>query len=121
MFLSRGDRYLGVAFQTHLRSQASSCLRKGTPLASRVAQGVSGPSSSCVWNPRVFDPPPPPPPLVEALEGIWKVWKTLADFFPPGDPLNTSPPTSTQVSLAGLRKDGLSWGRARVWLRSSLA
>ena len=29
-------------------------LRKGTPLASRVAQGVSGPSSSCVWNPRVF-------------------------------------------------------------------
>ena len=27
---------------------------KGTPLASRVAQGVSGPSSSCVWNPRVF-------------------------------------------------------------------
>ena len=26
----------------------------GTPLASRVAQGVSGPSSSCVWNPRVF-------------------------------------------------------------------
>ena len=35
-------------------SQASSCLRKGTPLASRVTQGVSGPSSSCVWNPRVF-------------------------------------------------------------------
>ena len=31
-----------------------SCLRKGTPLASRVARGVSGPSSSCVWNPRVF-------------------------------------------------------------------
>ena len=29
-------------------------VRKGTPLASRVAQGVSGPSSSCVWNPRVF-------------------------------------------------------------------
>ena len=27
---------------------------KGTPLASRVAQGVSGPSSSCVWNPRGF-------------------------------------------------------------------
>ena len=32
-------------------------MRKGTPLASRVAQGVSGPSSSCVWNPRVFAPP----------------------------------------------------------------
>ena len=29
-------------------------VRKGTPLASRVAQGVSGPSESCVWNPRVF-------------------------------------------------------------------
>ena len=27
---------------------------EGTPLASRVAQGVSGPSSSCVWNTRVF-------------------------------------------------------------------
>ena len=35
-------------------SQTSSCLRKGTPLASRVAQGVSGPSPSCVWNLRVF-------------------------------------------------------------------
>ena len=30
-------------------SQASSCLRKGTPLASRVAQGVSGTSSSGVF------------------------------------------------------------------------
>ena len=28
-------------------------MRKGTPLASLVAQGVSGPSSSCVWNPRL--------------------------------------------------------------------
>ena len=35
-------------------SQASSCLSNGTLLASRVVQGVSGPSSSCVWNPRVF-------------------------------------------------------------------
>ena len=32
-------------------------MRKGTPLASRVAQGVSGPSSSCVWNPRVSHTP----------------------------------------------------------------
>ena len=31
-------------------------MRKGTPLASRVAQGVSGPSSSCVWNPRKSGP-----------------------------------------------------------------
>ena len=29
-------------------------VRKGTPLASLVAQGVSGRSSSCVWNPRVI-------------------------------------------------------------------
>ena len=35
-------------------SQASSCLRKGTPLASRVVQRATGPSSSCVWNPQVF-------------------------------------------------------------------
>ena len=28
--------------------------RKETPLASRVVQGDSGPSPSCVWNPRVF-------------------------------------------------------------------
>lgn len=52
--------------------------------------------------------PPPAPPLAEALEGalagIWKVWKTLADFFPPGDPLTTSLPRSTQVSLAGLKE-----------------
>ena len=34
-------------------------LRKGTPLASRVAQGVSGPSSSCVWNPRALPASPP--------------------------------------------------------------
>ena len=27
---------------------------RGAALASRVAQGVSGPPSSCVWNPRVF-------------------------------------------------------------------
>ena len=31
--------------------------RNGTPLASRVAQGVSGPSSSCVWNPINFGLP----------------------------------------------------------------
>ena len=42
------------SLQLGQESQASSCLRKGTPLASRVAQGVSGHSSSSVWNPRVF-------------------------------------------------------------------
>ena len=35
----------------------SELVRKGTPLASRVAQGVSGPSSSCVWNARAFADP----------------------------------------------------------------
>ena len=40
--------------QSSLSGKESAQVRKGTPLASRVAQGVSGPSSSCVWNPRVF-------------------------------------------------------------------
>ena len=49
----RAQRKLMHFFLPGPGSQASSCLRKGTPLASRVAQGVSGPSSSSVWNPRV--------------------------------------------------------------------
>ena len=53
-FLSISDSDARVPEELGQESQASSCLRKGTPLASRVAQGVSGPSSSCVWNPRVF-------------------------------------------------------------------
>ena len=53
-FLSVSDSDRRVPAELGQESQASSCLRKGTPLASRVAQGVSGPSSSCVWNPRVF-------------------------------------------------------------------
>ena len=48
------DSYRRVPAELGLESQASSCLRKGTPLASRVVQGVSGPSSCCVWNLRVF-------------------------------------------------------------------
>ena len=62
--ISRGGRNLRLPLHFGLQpqgpcrvgteGQASSFLRKGTPLASRVAQGVSGPSSSCVWNPRVF-------------------------------------------------------------------
>ena len=31
-----------------------SFLRNGTPLASRVVHGVSGPLSNCVWNLQVF-------------------------------------------------------------------
>ena len=45
---------LRVPAELGQESQASSCLRKGTPLASRVAQGVSGPFSSCVWILRIF-------------------------------------------------------------------
>ena len=52
--LSISDSDRRVPEELGQESQASSCLRKGTPLASLVAQGVSGPSSSCVWNPRVF-------------------------------------------------------------------
>ena len=53
-FLSDSDNDRKVPAELGLESQASSCLRKGTPLASRVVQGATGPSSSCVWNPRVF-------------------------------------------------------------------
>ena len=59
MFVSRGDRDLGVAFLMH-------------PLASRVAQGVSGPSSSCVWNPRVFAEDP--------LEKGWATHSCILGF-----------------------------------------
>ena len=62
--ISRGDRKLRlpllsdsnhrVPAELGQESQASSCLRKGTPLASRIAQGVSRTSSSCVWKPWVF-------------------------------------------------------------------
>ena len=53
-FLSVSDSDRRVPAELGQERQATSSLRKGTPLASRVAQGVSGPSSSCVWNPRVF-------------------------------------------------------------------
>ena len=52
--LSISDSDRRVPAELGQESQASSCLRKGTPLASLVAQGVSGPLSSCVWNLRVF-------------------------------------------------------------------
>ena len=52
LFVSDTDRR--VPAELGQESQASSCLRKGTPLDSRVVQGATGPFSSCVWNPRVF-------------------------------------------------------------------
>ena len=45
---------LRVPAELGQESQASSRLRKGAPLACRVVQGISGPSSSCVWNLREF-------------------------------------------------------------------
>ena len=53
-FLSVSDSDRRVPAELGQESQESSCLRKGTPLASRGAQGVSGPLLSCVWNLRVF-------------------------------------------------------------------
>ena len=53
-FLSVSDAERRVPAEFVQESQAPSCLRKGTPLASRVAQGVSGPLSSYVWNLRAF-------------------------------------------------------------------
>ena len=53
-FVSISDSDCTVPAELGQESQASSCLRKGTPLASRVAQGVLGPSSCCVGNLRVF-------------------------------------------------------------------
>ena len=42
-FLCVSDSDRRIPAELRQESQASSCLRKGTPLASRVAQGVSGP------------------------------------------------------------------------------
>ena len=53
-FLSVLDSGRRVPAELGQESQASSCLRKGTPLASRGDQGVSAPSSNCVWNLWVF-------------------------------------------------------------------
>ena len=53
-FLSVSDSDRRVPAELGQESQESSCLRKGTPLASRGVQGVSGPLSSCVWNLRAF-------------------------------------------------------------------
>ena len=54
MFLFKGDRDLGVAFQTHLVSQALSRGEAKTPFSSRVATGIS-------WSPlsglKVVKPP----------------------------------------------------------------
>ena len=50
VFLSVSDSDRIVPAELGQESQASSFLRKGNPLASRGVQGVSGRSSSFVWN-----------------------------------------------------------------------
>ena len=72
-------------------SQASSSLRKGTPLASRVAQGVSGTSSSCV-----------------CLAAQTKRWARLAQARavwerPPGSWLSLLMGTSMETKRVGIR------------------
>ena len=53
-FLSVSDSDRRVPAELGHESQAMSFLRNGTPLASRVVHGVSGPLSNCVWNLQVF-------------------------------------------------------------------
>ena len=48
-----GDTYTPIADSCQCMAKTT-CLRKGTPLASRVVLGVSGPLSNCVWNLQVF-------------------------------------------------------------------
>ena len=48
------DSDIRVPAELGQESQATSFLRSGTPLASRVVHGVSGPLSNCVWNLQVF-------------------------------------------------------------------
>ena len=53
-FLSVLDSDIRVPAELGQESQATSFLRNGTPLASRVVHGISGPLSKCVWNLQVF-------------------------------------------------------------------
>ena len=53
-FLSYTDSDRSVPAELGQESQAMSFLRNGTPLASRVVHGVSGPLSNCVWNLQFF-------------------------------------------------------------------
>ena len=53
-FLSVSDSDRRVPAELGQESQATSFLRNGTPLASRVVHRVSGPLSNCVWNLQVF-------------------------------------------------------------------
>ena len=53
-FLSVSDSDRRVPAELGQESQATSFLRNGTPLASRVVHRVSDPLSNCVWNLQVF-------------------------------------------------------------------
>ena len=53
-FLSISDSDRRVHAELGQETQASSCLRKGTLLASRVFHGMTGHLSSFIWDLRVF-------------------------------------------------------------------
>ena len=53
-FLSVLDSDIRVPAELGQERQATSFLRNGTPLDSRVVHGVSGPLSNCVSNLQVF-------------------------------------------------------------------
>ena len=80
-FLSNSDSDCTVPAVFGQESHASSCLRNGILVASRVVPGVSGPSSSCVWNPRA-------PAEVEGNEG-----------FPPPPEKDLKSPSSTRLQI----------------------
>ena len=94
MFLCWGESDLSIAFSTHPGSQASSCLRKGTPLASRVAQvsmALAASTSSlgcyalCGQLLRLPSPPPHACSRGLSLEGLGSV---LAGLL--GSPMGTA-------------------------------
>ena len=53
-FLCVSDSDRRVPAELGQESQASSRLRKGAPLASRVVLGVTGHLSNCMWNLRFY-------------------------------------------------------------------
>ena len=69
-FLSNSDSDRSVPAELGQESQAMSFLRNGTPLASRVVHGVSGPLSNCVWNLQVF-----PDDVLSSIRDSRKSWR----------------------------------------------
>ena len=83
-------------------------MTEDTPLASRVAQRVSGPSSSCVWNPRVFaDDARVSEPRSWALEGIPGAGRAGLTW--------SGPPAGVLQQAAGARRGLHQCGHLGVW------